>query len=271
MDCRVFKLARCRAKISTRADRQRSERADQSHRHKEADGERAARRLAAVYLFSTAQWPGTILLYISTTPGSKLLKEEVGTALLRSHFIPAIYNGERTEVLVIGTVVLLVADGKPHLRIYMNQNHDDVSKGNDFVAPQLVANSPDWAAGRYHPAAYKAAVNMQNAWIGLSITADANGNQKDLRISVEEPAGFGVGAAAKDVFAKASMDSRFPQRPSGRVYVRFHHMGRHRAYPSRGKALTGQSLGVPKLRQFALEKTAHSACVYASCALWHFP
>ena len=206
-----------------------------------------------------------------TTPGSKLLKEEVGTALLRSHFIPAIYNGERTEVLVIGTVVLLVADGKPHLRIYMNQNHDDVSKGNDFVAPQLVANSPDWAAGRYHPAAYKAAVNMQNAWIGLSITADANGNQKDLRISVEEPAGFGVGAAAKDVFAKASMDSRFPQRPSGRVYVRFHHMGRHRAYPSRGKALTGQSLEVPKLRQFALEKTAHSACVYASCALWHFP
>src|SRR5439155_16943788 len=27
-----------------------------------------------------------------TTPGSKLLKEEVGTAILRSHFIPAIYN-----------------------------------------------------------------------------------------------------------------------------------------------------------------------------------
>jgi hypothetical protein len=79
-----------------------------------------------------------------TTPGSNLLREEVGTAILRSHFIPAIYNGERTEVVVIGTVVLIMADGKPHLRIYMNVNHDDVAKGNDFIAPQLVENSPDW-------------------------------------------------------------------------------------------------------------------------------
>ncbi len=138
-----------------------------------------------------------------TTPGSKLLKEEVGTALLRSHFIPAIYNGQRTEVIVSGTVVLLMADGKPHLRIYMNQNHDDVAKGNDFIAPQLVENSPDWSLGRYHPAAYKAAVNQQNAWVVLSVTADANGNQKDLKVSTEAPPGFGVGTAAKDVFSKS--------------------------------------------------------------------
>ncbi len=117
-----------------------------------------------------------------TTPGSKLLKEEAGTALLRSHFTPAIYNGQRTEVFVIGTVVLLMADGKPHLRIYMNQNHDDVAKGNDFIAPQLVENSPDWGAGRYHPAAYKAAVNGKNSLVVLSVTADANGNQKDLTV-----------------------------------------------------------------------------------------
>jgi hypothetical protein len=135
-----------------------------------------------------------------TTPGSKLLKEEVGRAILRSHFIPAIYNGARTEVVVTGTVVLIMADGKPHLRIYMNVNHDDVAKGNDFVAPQLVENSPDWGAIRYNPADYKAAVNGKNVWVVLSVTADANGNQKDLKVSAEEPPGFGVGAAAKDVF-----------------------------------------------------------------------
>jgi hypothetical protein len=138
-----------------------------------------------------------------TTPGSKVLKEEVGTAMLRSHFIPAIYNGQRTEVMVIGTVALLMADGRPHLRIYMNQNHDDVAKGNDFIAPQLVANSPDWGAVRYHPAAYKAAVNGKNTWVVLSVTADANGNQKELKVSAEEPLGFGIGAAAKDMFPKA--------------------------------------------------------------------
>ena len=138
-----------------------------------------------------------------TTPGSKLLKEEVGTAILRSHFIPAIYNGQRTEVFVIGTVVLLMADGKPHLRIYMNENHDDVAKGNDFIAPQLVENSPDWSLGRYHPAAYKAAVNQQNAWVVLSVTADANGNQKDLKVISEDPPGFGLGTVTRNAYAKA--------------------------------------------------------------------
>src|SRR5439155_6808352 len=59
------------------------------------------------------------------TPGSKLLKEDVGNALWACRFIPAIYNGHRTEVSVAGTVVFLVKDGKPHLRVYMNQNHDD--------------------------------------------------------------------------------------------------------------------------------------------------
>src|SRR5439155_12353440 len=73
MDCRVFKLARCRAKISTRADRQRSERADQPDRHKEAGGERAARRHADVYVFCTGQWPGTILLYISNDTGIEVI------------------------------------------------------------------------------------------------------------------------------------------------------------------------------------------------------
>jgi len=122
---------------------------------------------------------------------------------LRSHFIPAIYNGERTEVVVIGTVVLIMADGKPHLRIYMNVNHDDVAKGNDFIAPQLVENSPDWRAIHYNIAAYKAVVNAKNVWVVFSVTADANGNQKDLKVSTEAPPGFGVGAAAKDVFSKS--------------------------------------------------------------------
>src|SRR6266404_1148098 len=74
MDCRVFKLARCRAKISTRADRQRSERADQPDRHKEARGERAARRYADVYVYSTGRWQGTILLHISNDIGIEVIE-----------------------------------------------------------------------------------------------------------------------------------------------------------------------------------------------------
>src|SRR4030095_466309 len=72
------------------------------------------------------------------TPGSKLLKEEVGHAITACRFIPAIYNGERTDVLFAGTVVFTVTDGKPHLRIYANQSNDDIKKGNDFIAPQVL-------------------------------------------------------------------------------------------------------------------------------------
>ena len=76
------------------------------------------------------------------TPGSNLLKEEVGHSLRRYRFIPAIYNGERTDVLFTGTVIFFMTDGKPHLRIYANQNHDDIEKENDFIAPQLLMNTP---------------------------------------------------------------------------------------------------------------------------------
>jgi Gram-negative bacterial tonB protein. len=138
------------------------------------------------------------------TPGSKLLKEELGTAIAASRFIPAVYNGKRTEVALVGTVVLLVTDGKPQLHVYMNQNHEDVSKGNDFVAPQLLMNSVDWTRNGNDLAAQKARVYGQNGWIELSITVDANGNQKDLQVVLEDPPGFGFGTVAMHAYAKAN-------------------------------------------------------------------
>jgi hypothetical protein len=79
------------------------------------------------------------------TPGSKLLEDELRFALGKCRFIPAIYNGERTDVTFSGTVLFMVSDGKPHLRIYANQSRDDVNKGNDFIAPQVVEDTVDYA------------------------------------------------------------------------------------------------------------------------------
>jgi hypothetical protein len=137
------------------------------------------------------------------TAGSNLLKEEVGHALRKCRFIPAIYNGERTDVVFTGTVVFAVTDGKPHLRIYANQSNDDIKKGNDFIAPQVLANTPDWVGSGYDLAAQKARVNHQNGWIELSITVDANGNQKDLKVISEDPPGFGFGTVTRNAYAKA--------------------------------------------------------------------
>ena len=86
------------------------------------------------------------------TPGSKPLKEETGLAVWKCRFIPAIYNGERTDVVFAGTVVFVVRDGKPHLDIYANLSHDDIEKGNDFIAPQVLANTPiGWEADTISP------------------------------------------------------------------------------------------------------------------------
>jgi hypothetical protein len=137
------------------------------------------------------------------TPGSKLLKQAVGYALADCSFIPAIYNGKRAEVLLAGTVVFTVNEGKPHLSIYPNQNGDDIKQGSDFIAPQLVANTANWAATRFNLAAQKARVYHQNGAILLSITVDADGNQEDLKVISEDPPGFGLGEVILKMYAKA--------------------------------------------------------------------
>jgi hypothetical protein len=136
------------------------------------------------------------------TPGSELLKKEVGDSLWACRFIPARCNGQRADVVFIGTVVFWVADGTPHLRIYANQNHDDIAKGNDFIAPQLLPNTLDQQAGSDSMLG-KARVSGKHGAIQLSITVDANGNQKDLKVMLEDPPGFGFGTLAKNTYAKA--------------------------------------------------------------------
>lgn len=137
------------------------------------------------------------------TPGTKWLKEEVGNSIWACRFIPAIYNGQRTDVSFAGTVVFWVVDGKPHLRIYANQNHDDIAKRNDFIAPQLLPNTIDWQAAGSDPILGQARVYGKQGAIQLSITVDASGNPKDLKVILENPPGFGFDTFAKNTYAKA--------------------------------------------------------------------
>jgi hypothetical protein len=144
-------------------------------------------------LVSTSGQPVTPVTY-RATPGSAALEMEVTSALRSCHFSPAIYDGKFMEVLFLGTVLFVVADGKPHLRIYANQNHDDIAKGNDFIAPQLIPGTRK-KISLIQDELGKARIYHQQGVVELSTTVDVNGNQKHMRVLSEDPPGFNFGKA----------------------------------------------------------------------------
>lgn len=144
-------------------------------------------------LVSTSGQPVNPVTYRST-PGSEALEKEVMSALWSCRFIPAIYDGKLTEVLFLGTVLFIVADGKPHLRIYANQNRDDIAKGSDFIAPQLIPGTRK-KISLVQDELGKARIYHEKGIVELSTTVDANGNQKHIRVLSEDPPGFNFGRA----------------------------------------------------------------------------
>lgn len=56
--------------------------------------------------------------------------------LEHAQFEPATRNGAKVAVYLCGTASFFVKDGKPHLRIFLNQEESDLQSGQDFVAPQ---------------------------------------------------------------------------------------------------------------------------------------
>jgi hypothetical protein len=76
--------------------------------------------------------------FFTASPDSGLLKDEIRRRMRQARFIPAVYDHKRTEAWFSGTVLFVVVNGRPHLRLYANQEMDEIKRGADFVAPQLI-------------------------------------------------------------------------------------------------------------------------------------
>ena len=70
--------------------------------------------------------------FFTASPDSRLLKNEIRRRLRQTRFIPAVYNHKRTSAWFAGTVVFVVANGRPRLRIYANQDLDEIKRGADL-------------------------------------------------------------------------------------------------------------------------------------------
>jgi TonB family protein len=141
------------------------------------------------------------------TPSSKLLEEEVLKHLANAKFIPAIHNRQPITVFFYGTVVFAVVDGKPRLRIFSNQQLEELKKESDFIGPQPYVGADSKFDGVHYPETGSPVLVSGAAELALNV--DAEGNLKDVRLVSEYPPLLGFGDAAVSAFKKAKFIPAF--------------------------------------------------------------
>jgi hypothetical protein len=117
------------------------------------------------------------------------LRDELRERLAEARFIPAIYNNRKVYSWFYGTLAFSATDGKPHLRIFANQELPELQKETDFIAPQ-----PIWLPGKIYD--YAKLKDPFGSWMNedkpgaadLILSVDAAGHIKDVRVERVEPA-----------------------------------------------------------------------------------
>jgi TonB family protein len=145
-------------------------------------------------------WSGTY----RATADSKSLEQEVQKQLAPAaggRFVPAIYHHQPADVLFYGTVVFKIADGKPRLRIFSNQETDELKNEADFISPQLVFGGESKFNGFTYPVQEARLPVTGGAAVRLQV--DADGNLQRATLVSEEPPFLGFGDAALADFKRA--------------------------------------------------------------------
>ena len=71
------------------------------------------------------------------TKGSELLEQEVLRRLANAKFVPAVHNHQPVIAVFYGTVTFANLNGKPRLRIFSNQQLEEVKKELAASEPQV--------------------------------------------------------------------------------------------------------------------------------------
>jgi hypothetical protein len=123
-----------------------------------------------------------------TTKETEPLRDEVRERLAQSRFLPAVYNHQHVYAWFFGTLTFSVVDGKPHLRIFANQELSELQKESDFIAPQGI-----WLPSKiYDRAKWK---DPFGAWAtadkggaaDLILSVDAAGHINSVRVESVDP------------------------------------------------------------------------------------
>jgi hypothetical protein len=138
--------------------------------------------------------------FFTASPDARLLKNEVRRRLRQTRFIPAVYNHKRTSSWFSGTALFVVTNGRPHLRVYANQDLEEIRRGADFVAPQSI-DVPNHYESDWPHFPSKATHDEAAGVIKLRHSVDANGKTTDVQIIKELP-GYELGDYLKKVLPR---------------------------------------------------------------------
>ena len=131
------------------------------------------------------------------TPDSTLLEQELRkrlSAAADTKFLPAVYNHLPVDAIYYGTLTFTIVDGKPRLRIFSNQELEEVKKESDFIGPQPFFGADSKFTGFRYPTG-SAPVPVDGAAL-VELKVDASGNLRDIKVLGEQPPFLGFGDAA---------------------------------------------------------------------------
>jgi TonB family protein len=141
------------------------------------------------------------------TRGSELLERELLKRLANEKLIPAIHNHQPVIAIFYGTVRFAVVNGKPRLRIFANQQLDQLDKESDFIDPQPYVGQDSKFTGLHYPdTGSNVAVT---GVVDLALNVDASGNLQSMQVLSEEPPLLGFGEAAISDFTGAKFIPAF--------------------------------------------------------------
>ena len=141
------------------------------------------------------------------TLGSEALEQELLKRLVNAKFIPAIHNHQPVIAVFYGTVTFAAVNGKPRLRIFDNQQLDELKKESDFIDPQPYVGQDSKFTGIHYP---DTGTTVQLTGVAeLALNVDAAGNLKSMRVVSEEPPLLGFGEAAMSDFNGAKFIPAF--------------------------------------------------------------
>lgn len=149
-------------------------------------------------------WSGTY----RGTPDSQLLDREILRRLDGAKFIPAVYNHQPVDAIFYGTVFFEVLNGKPRLRIFANQEANELKNEADFVAPQPFTGGESGFTGFHYPDDLPVQVR---GVVELTMKVTATGQLQDMQVATEDPPLAGFGEAAVLDFKNARFIPAFRQ------------------------------------------------------------